>query len=108
LGIPSSVPLYVLSKDATTNTLVVGIEAELGSRELTAHAVNWIAGAAPVEPLRLQVKTRYTARQAWAMVTPLVPDRVDVRFEEPQRELTPGQAAVFYEGDIVLGGGLIQ
>ena len=108
LGIPSSVPLYVLSKDATTNTLVVGVEAELGSRELTACDVNWIAGAAPAHTLRLQVKTRYTAREAWAMVTPLESGRVEVRFEEPQRDLTPGQAAVFYAGDIVLGGGLIQ
>jgi tRNA-specific 2-thiouridylase len=107
LGIPSSVPLYVLAKDAATNSLVVGVEAELGSRELTAQDVNWIAGEAPVEPLRLQVKTRYTAREAWAMVTPLELGRVDVHFEEAQRDLTPGQAAVFYEGDNVLGGGLI-
>jgi len=107
LGIPSSLPLYVLAKDAATNTLVVGLEAELGSRELTACDVNWIAGEAPGEPARLQVKTRYTAREAWGMVTPLAGGRVDVRFEEPQRDLTPGQAAVFYAGEIVLGGGLI-
>ena len=107
LGIPSSVPLYALAKDVANNSLMVGVEAELGSRELTAQDVSWIAGAAPVEPLRLQVKTRYTAREAWAMVTPLETGRVDVRFEEPQRDLTPGQAAVFYEGDIVLGGGVI-
>ena len=107
LGIPSSVPLYVLSKEASTNTLVVGIETELGSCELTAHDVNWIAGAAPAHPLRLQVKTRYSVTEAWAMVTPLELDRVVVRFEEPQRDLTPGQAAVFYAGEVVLGGGLI-
>jgi tRNA-specific 2-thiouridylase len=107
LSIPSTVPLYVLAKDAITNTLTVGVEAELGSSRLTAQAVNWIAGEAPGEPLHLQVKTRYTAREAWAMVMPLEGDRVDVCFEEPQRDLTPGQAAVFYEGDIVLGGGLI-
>ena len=107
LGIPSSVPLYVLAKDAATNTLVVGLEAELGSGRLTAGDVNWISGAAPARPERLQVKTRYTAREAWAMVTPLENGRVDVRFEEPQRDLTPGQAAVFYAGEVVLGGGLI-
>jgi tRNA-specific 2-thiouridylase len=55
----------------------------------------------------LQVKTRYTALEAWATVTPLERGRVDVRFEEPQRDLTPGQAAVFYAGEVVLGGGLI-
>lgn len=108
LGIPSPVPLYVLAKDASANTLVVGEEAELGSAGLTCQDVNWIAGEPPTEPLRLQVKTRYTAREAWARVTPLEGNRVDVRFEEPQRDLTPGQAAVFYDGDVVLGGGLIQ
>jgi tRNA-specific 2-thiouridylase len=107
IGIQSSVPLYVLAKDAATNTIIVGVEAELGSTELTAYDVNWITGEAPGEPLRLQIKTRYTAREAWAMITPLGQGRVDVRFEEPQRDLTPGQAAVFYADDIVLGGGLI-
>ncbi len=66
LGVPSSVPLYVLAKDTVTNTLVVGGEAELGGTGLTCQAVNWIAGEAPKEALRLQVKTRYTAREAWA------------------------------------------
>ena len=107
LRIPSSVPLYVLAKDAATNTLVVGVETELGSQVLTAGEVNWVAGTAPAGPSRLQVKTRYTARQAWAMVTPLETGRVEVRFEEPQRDLTPGQAAVIYAGEVVLGGGLI-
>jgi tRNA-specific 2-thiouridylase len=107
LGIPSGVPLYVLSKDAASNTLVVGVEAELGSRELTVSDVNWISGTAPAEPLRLQIKTRYTAREAWGVVTSLEGGRVHVQFEEPQRDLTSGQAAVFYEGEVVLGGGLI-
>lgn len=108
LGIASPVPLYVLEKDATTNTLIVGVESELGSRLLTAQAVNWIAGAAPGEAFRAQVKTRYTAREAWALVTPLEGERVEVLFDLPQRDITPGQAVVFYDGDIVLGGGLIQ
>ena len=107
LGVPSSIPLYVLAKDAATNSLIVGLENELGSRELTAVDVTWIAGEAACEPLHLQVKTRYTAREAWATVTPLERGRVVVRFEEPQRDLTPGQAAVFYAGEVVLGGGLI-
>jgi tRNA-specific 2-thiouridylase len=108
LGIPSSVPLYVLSKDAATNSLVVGVQAELGQSVLEVHDVNWIAGAAPSESTRLQVKTRYTAREAWAIVSPLAAGRVEVHFELPQRDLTPGQAAVFYAGEVVLGGGLIQ
>jgi tRNA-specific 2-thiouridylase len=108
LGISSPVPLYVLEKDAAKNTLIVGAGSELGSRELTAHAVNWIAGKAPEEGFRAQVKTRYTAEEAWALVTPLEGDRVNVIFDIPQRDITPGQSAVFYAGDIVLGGGLIH
>lgn len=108
LGVPSLVPLYVLAKDAATNTLVIGVAAELGSSALTARSVNWIAGVAPLMPFRAQVKTRYTAREAWALVTPLEGDRVDVLFDVPQRDITAGQAAVFYADDVVLGGGLIQ
>jgi tRNA-specific 2-thiouridylase len=108
LGVSSPVPLYVLAKDAPTNALIVGVAAELGSRELTARNVNWIAGEAPGGPFRAQVKTRYTAKEAWAEVTPLEGDRVAVHFDAPQRDITPGQAAVVYSGDIVLGGGLIE
>ena len=108
LGVASPVPLYVLCKQAASNTLIVGVESELGSQDLSAFDVNWISGEAPAQPLRLQVKTRYTAKEAWALVTPTAGDQVDVRFEQPQRDITPGQAAVFYDGEIVLGGGLIR
>jgi len=108
LGISSPVPLYVLAKDAGANTLIVGVEAELGERELLAEEVNWIAGEAPGGPFRAQVKTRYTAREAWAEVTPLEADRAAVHFEAPQRDITPGQAAVFFANEVVLGGGLIR
>jgi tRNA-uridine 2-sulfurtransferase len=109
LGVSSPSPLYVLAKDPKTNTLVVGSEDELGSSELTAGQVNWISGKAPEQPFRAEVKTRYTARLAWAQVTPLdAGKRVHVQFEKPQRDITPGQAAVFYNGDVLLGGGLIE
>jgi tRNA-specific 2-thiouridylase len=75
---------------------------------LTAQAVNWIAGEAPGEPFRAKVKTRYTAQDAWGLVTPLKGNQVEVLFDLPQRDITPGQAAVFYDREIVLGGGLIQ
>jgi tRNA-specific 2-thiouridylase len=114
LGVPSQVPLYVLAKDSGTNTLVVGSGEELGSRELIARDVNWISGNAPTNPFRAEVKTRYTAKEAWAEIMPLdidqqggTFDNIRVRFDAPQRDLTPGQAAVFYEGDLVLGGGTI-
>jgi len=107
LGVASPVPLYVLAKDAASNTLVVGVEAELGQSELTAVDVNWVSGEPPAAPFRADVKTRYTAREAAATVMPLEGSRAEVRFDAPQRDITPGQAAVFYDGEVVLGGGTI-
>jgi tRNA-specific 2-thiouridylase len=115
LGVESHVPLYVLSKDVATNTLTVGEKEELGLRDLVAREVNWISGQPPMESFRAQVKTRYTASEAWAEVTPLEIDHpneysssISARFDKPQRDITPGQAAVFYNGDLVLGGGVIE
>lgn len=108
LGIAGPVPLYVIGKDAASNLLIVGEADELGSDELIARDVNWISGEAPREPFRAEVKIRYTARPARATVTPLDDGtRASVRFEAPQRDITPGQAAVFYDEEVLLGGGLI-
>ncbi|MBI3175469.1 MAG: tRNA 2-thiouridine(34) synthase MnmA [Chloroflexi bacterium] len=108
LGIASPVPLYVLGKDAATNTVIVGTQDELGTRELVAKDVNWIRGEAPTEPFRAEVKIRYTARPAWAWVMPLDGDQARVQFDAPVRDVTAGQAAVFYVEEEVLGGGIIQ
>jgi tRNA-specific 2-thiouridylase len=108
LGVASPVPLYVLGKDAATNTVIVGTQDELGMRELTVKDVNWIRGDAPTEPFRAEVKIRYTARPAWAWVTPLEGDQARVQFDAPARDVTAGQAAVFYVEEEVLGGGIIQ
>ncbi|MFO7584198.1 MAG: tRNA 2-thiouridine(34) synthase MnmA [Anaerolineales bacterium] len=108
LGLASPVPLYVLGKSAADNRLVVGTQDELGSRELLADQVNWQSGAVPSMPFQAEVKTRYTARPAAALVTPLDNgSRAQVQFDVPQRDITPGQAAVFYDGDLVLGSGII-
>lgn len=108
LGIASPEPLYVLAKDGRTDTLVVGRVEELGFRSLVAGPMNWISGAAPRVPFRALVKTRYTGREAWAQVTPQEQgSRVQVRFEEPLRDISPGQAAVLYMEERMLGGGLI-
>ena len=108
LGVSSPVPLYVLSKDAATNTLIVGEAHELGTLELIANNVNWPSGKALDEPFHAEVKIRYTAKEAWAQVMPLEGGKqVRVRFDAPQRDVTAGQAAVFYEGDLLLGGGII-
>ena len=108
LGIAAPQPLYVAEKDPARNALIVGTLSELGESELTAAEVNWISGAPPAGPSRLQVKIRYRASPAWAMVTPLPGKRLHVRFEQPMRDITPGQAAVVYDGPVCLGGGIIQ
>ena len=108
LGVVSPVPLYVLGKNADNNTLVVGTQDELGSLELTARDVTWVSGEAPSEPFRAEVKIRYTAKEAEALVMPIGEDQARVQFETPQRDVTAGQAAVFYQGDMLLGGGIIQ
>ena len=108
LGLSSSVPLYVLGKDAATNTLIVGEAADLGTDELLARDVNWMAGEPPRESFHAEVKIRYTAQEAWAQVIPLEDgNQVRVRFDVPQRDVTPGQAAVFYHEEVLAGGGII-
>ncbi len=108
LGIAAAHPLYVQEKDLARNALIVAPLEELGRSELTASEVNWIAGAPPEAPLRAEVKIRYKARPSWGLVTPLPGGRAHVRFEEPLRDITPGQAAVFYDGEVCLGGGIIE
>jgi tRNA-specific 2-thiouridylase len=107
LGIASPVPLYVLGKNAITNTLVVGTQEELGSYELLARDVKWMSGVAPDLPFRAEVKIRYTAKEAWAWVTPMQGNQVKVLFDAPQRDITAGQAAVFYQDELMIGGGII-
>lgn len=107
LGVASLVPLYVLGKDSATNTLIVGTQDELGSRELTARDVNWLSGKTPKEPFRAAVKIRYTAKEAEALITPRDRNLVKVEFDASQRDITAGQAAVFFQSDLMIGGGII-
>lgn len=108
LGVASPVPLYVITKNASNNALVVGTQEELGFSELIARDVNWTSGEAPGEPFRADVKIRYSAKEAPALVSPLEGNQVSVKFDAPARDVTAGQAAVFYQGDILLGGGIIS
>ena len=107
LGIASPAPLYVLGKDSVTNSLIVGTQEELGSGELIARDVNWLSGETPQGPFRADVKIRYTAREAEALVTPMNENRARVQFDAPQRDITAGQAAVFFQDDLLIGGGII-
>jgi tRNA-uridine 2-sulfurtransferase len=108
LGVTSARPLYVLRVIQESNTVVVGDEADLTSDRLTAERVEWLSIEAPAASIRAGVKIRYRAAEAPATLTPRPDGAVDVRFDEPQRAITPGQAAVFYQEDVCLGGGWIR
>jgi tRNA-specific 2-thiouridylase len=107
IGVPRQLPLYVLRVEPETRRVVVGDAEDLSSEEFTAAGVNWISFDEPQEPVRADVRVRYRHTESPATITPLSDGRVRVRFDEPQRAVTPGQAAVFYRGEEVLGGGWI-
>lgn len=109
LGISYSEPLYVCDKSVERNTVTLGTAEELFSDELTARDFNLISLAEPPkEPLRVAVRTRYHAKEASAYACFNDDGSVTVRFDEPQRAISPGQAAVLYDGDVVVGGGIIS
>jgi tRNA-specific 2-thiouridylase len=108
LGIAAAEPLYVLRLDPQRNALVVGPSCQLGSSGLTARDMNWIAGHAPLQPFQAQVKIRYKAHPAAAAIAAAPGDRAHIRFNQPLRDISPGQAAVVYDGEICLGGGIIE
>jgi tRNA-specific 2-thiouridylase len=108
LGIAAGEPLYVTGMDAETNTVFVGKAAELYKGGLVASRVNWVSVSPPGGELRASVKIRYRSEEAPALITPRPDGSVRVRFDEPQRSIAAGQWAVFYDGDLLLGGGVIE
>ncbi len=108
LGIAFGKPTYVCAKNAADNTVMLGSNEDLFRRDLTAHAVNLIAVERMERPMRVLAKVRYSAKPAWAEVEQTAPDRLSVRFDEPQRAISAGQSLVLYEDDILLGGGIID
>jgi tRNA-specific 2-thiouridylase len=107
LGLAAERPLYVASIDAEHNRVVVGGAADLEARGARLERVSWVSGEAPSEPLRATVRVRYR-HQGVASVIEAGANRAGVvRFDEAVRAVAPGQAAVFYDGDVVLGGGWI-
>lgn len=107
LGVAAGRPLYVVTVDRAANRVIVGNNDELRTPACEMRDVNWIAVAEPAQPLHTTVKIRNRHVPAAATVEPLDTGRACVKFEVPQRAVTPGQAAVFYSGDVVLGGGWI-
>ena len=107
LGIAFGEPRYVVRLEADTRRVVVGTRRQLARTELTASGANWLVDP-PGEPFRAAVKIRYRSRAAPAWVTPLGDDRFRVEFDEPRHGVAPGQAAVCYDADRVLGGAWIE
>ncbi|MGQ9670977.1 MAG: tRNA 2-thiouridine(34) synthase MnmA [Desulfosoma sp.] len=108
IDIPSTAPYYVLALDPKTNTLWVGRSQDLLASEALVAQVNWVSVDPPMEPVRAFVRLRHQHRPAPAWIHPQANGTVCVRFDVPQRAVTPGQAAVFYDGNTVLGGGVLQ
>ena len=107
LGVSSPSPLYVLQIDPVSHRVTVGADEELATRTLRARGLNWISIPGLTAPMRVRAKIRHRHEPAWAMLEPAGKDEVLATFDEPQRAVTPGQSAVFYDGDEVVGGGWI-
>jgi tRNA-specific 2-thiouridylase len=109
LGLGSPVPLYVLEIDADRREVTVGLEADLLATRAHVRSVNWISIEPPKGPIRAAAKIRYRAGDAAVTISPDVGgESAFLEFDEPQRAITPGQAAVFYDGEVCLGGGWIR
>ena len=108
LGISAPHPLYVIEKDTRRNALIVGPKEALGRVELITNKVFWISGKAPPKSFDADIKIRYKSGNLPGRVFPKKDGRVRVRFYSQVRDITPGQAAVFYNSQICLGGGIIQ
>jgi tRNA-specific 2-thiouridylase len=107
-GTAGPAALYVIRLDVARNALIVGLARELGRRTLVADEVTYVSGKPPPGPVQVQAKIRYKATPADGTWTPLGDGRARVEFDSPLRDITPGQAVVAYEGDVVLGGGIIS
>jgi tRNA-specific 2-thiouridylase len=107
LGVATGSPLYVIQIKGDTHQVIVGQQEELYTRTLRTHRVNLISIADLQEPMQVTVKIRHRHEGASAVIEKTGPDEIVATFDEPQRAVTPGQAAVFYDNDVVVGGGWI-
>jgi tRNA-specific 2-thiouridylase len=107
LGVAMNAPAYVTAKNMAANTVTLGPEENLYSKTLIAQSINLIALSRLEKPIHVRVKTRYLQQEQEATAEQIGEDIIRVEFDRPQRAITPGQAAVMYDGDIVVGGGII-
>ena len=108
LGIALGRPVYVYKIDRETNTVYVGDEGKLYSKGLIADEINFFSADLPTEKIRVKVKIRYNQPEINADVISLDDGKIKVEFKEPQKSVTPGQSVVFYDHDVVVGGGIIK
>jgi tRNA-specific 2-thiouridylase len=107
LGVATGTPLYVIQIKGDSREVIVGSQEELYSQTLRANRLNWIAIDDLREPMRVSVKIRHRHQSAAAVIEKVSPDQILARFDDAQRAITPGQATIFYDGDVVVGGGWI-
>jgi tRNA-specific 2-thiouridylase len=108
IGVSSPKPLYVMEKNLIKNELIVGTADKLGKDMLIASNVHWISNQPPQFPFEADIKIRYKANEVKGLIYPLTNDQVQVKFDHMLRDITPGQAVVFYNQDVCLGGGIIH
>jgi len=107
LGLAFAHPLFVLEKDLRRNRLIVGGDDALWNNQFRVRYINWVSVAPPEIEIRAAIMCRYRDRETMGTIYPEAGDMATVALDAPKRAITPGQAAVFYDGDIVLGGGVI-
>lgn len=107
LGISNLVPLFVVGYNQAKNELIVGEEKDLYKKELYVTDINLLLADKLEQPLKVNAKIRYAAKEAPATITQVEPNKIKIEFDQPQKSITPGQSVVFYVDDVVLGGGKI-
>ncbi|MBN1411925.1 MAG: tRNA 2-thiouridine(34) synthase MnmA [Spirochaetales bacterium] len=108
LGVSHSHPLYVTKIDGEKNRITLGTEEELYKSHMEVSGLNWMAIERPASPVRMKVRIRYLHKESPALITPADGDKVRIDFDSPQKAITPGQFAVFYDDTRVAGGGVIE
>jgi tRNA-uridine 2-sulfurtransferase len=108
IGIAAAHPLYVIGIDAGKNQVIVGDRTHAQTLDCTVQQINWVSIAKPAAPIHVEVQIRYRSPAVGATIIPLEGDRAKIVFDDPQVSVTPGQAAVWYSGDVLLGGGVIE